>query len=335
MGTNALAYYYNASNVSVVTDAEGNPIMAYPDDTRPLADCMDYDASNNQECYRNIEWAQEYAKSHPENYPPGSKTVADFQCALYLKGPVNGTNQPGPSWNCTHAPCSALTAPIKMQGGTGGSVGTLYCVQRLTPRPADYQLDALPNCSVTDGSAMSVEYPCLCQGLREQICEPAERCWPAPFYCNKGDKQGQYTLTQDDASGSEREAPAWARAAIVIGLASLVAALVLAGMRCMTLRRGPAKKKRDARSMSRPLPPDVEETSPSVPALEQVPRQLPMYTASRYAVPGPVATTTVPLPAYWPVPAPPAGEAPSTRYLYVVPHWGNLPNIPSVEVRHQ
>eukprot|EP00929_Paragymnodinium_shiwhaense_P120254 TRINITY_DN92179_c0_g1_i1.p4 TRINITY_DN92179_c0_g1~~TRINITY_DN92179_c0_g1_i1.p4 ORF type:complete len:100 (-),score=14.80 TRINITY_DN92179_c0_g1_i1:426-725(-) len=56
---------YGEFNVSEI--AEGAPVLATD--------------SDNPECYANMVWAHENAKEHPELYPLGAKTLADFQTA--------------------------------------------------------------------------------------------------------------------------------------------------------------------------------------------------------------------------------------------------------------
>eukprot|EP00929_Paragymnodinium_shiwhaense_P109986 TRINITY_DN76648_c0_g1_i1.p1 TRINITY_DN76648_c0_g1~~TRINITY_DN76648_c0_g1_i1.p1 ORF type:complete len:189 (+),score=32.82 TRINITY_DN76648_c0_g1_i1:49-567(+) len=71
--------------------------------------CEDVNPFVNGECFKNVEWAKnEGVKENSTNYPGPNKpeTLADFQCALFLK---KGHVADGPSWNCALPPCKGLS----------------------------------------------------------------------------------------------------------------------------------------------------------------------------------------------------------------------------------
>eukprot|EP00929_Paragymnodinium_shiwhaense_P120650 TRINITY_DN92646_c0_g1_i1.p1 TRINITY_DN92646_c0_g1~~TRINITY_DN92646_c0_g1_i1.p1 ORF type:complete len:336 (-),score=52.00 TRINITY_DN92646_c0_g1_i1:265-1206(-) len=251
----------NVEPDQVLTDAEG--AGKYP----PKADCLDYNEENNPECYKNMMWARNHSSADPTNYPPGSKTIADFQCALYLKGDVTDKgNQPGPHWNCSHAPCSGMSAPILQTGGTSGTLGTVYCIKEEDGEPV------WPACSVKDGSGLSDEYPCSCQGDAAHICEPAQYCWPGPFFCNAAAHHKEFTAIHETEHEhpSAAGAPVWPWVFIALGTAFAITGAVVAGMKYMSARKAPAKKKRAVRMPLCSSPPKEAPAPPAAPATEIV-----------------------------------------------------------------
>eukprot|EP00929_Paragymnodinium_shiwhaense_P075069 TRINITY_DN3838_c0_g1_i2.p1 TRINITY_DN3838_c0_g1~~TRINITY_DN3838_c0_g1_i2.p1 ORF type:complete len:341 (+),score=75.42 TRINITY_DN3838_c0_g1_i2:103-1125(+) len=273
---------------------------AFPKGYKQREDCVDFfgtynqteggdlaEDSNNPECYRNMVWAQRFAKTHPENYPPGSTTLVDFQCALYLKGDIEGVNQPGPFWNCTHAPCAALTAPIEKEFGTEDSKGTRYCVRKADAEPST------PPCTVTDGSAVSAAYPCLCHGSTSHVCNSdAPLCFESPIFCAA-------QVPEIPPKEPEEAMPLWAWLLIDLGIAAIIGAGVLGAMKMM---KKPAAK--SAPKKRAPAPP--QKSAPPAPKAEpapapEVPVAAPVvYTA--VAAP-PVQTVTTPLISYQPTTA--------------------------------
>merc|ERR1712232_1170402 len=223
--------------------------------------------------------------------PPGSETLADFQCALYLKGDINGTNQPGPVWNCTLPPCAKLHAPVKFEGGTPGSKGTVNCVHKAPNlMMGDTGAAQYENCSVADGSGPSMEYPCLCQGDAAQTCGPGTYCWPAPFFCNeKGDRRKFGISKPQDLT----HPPTWAWVAIAFGLACVLAAIVLGVMNFMGQTTERPKRPRSAAVMKQASAYQAgrEASAPSVSQPSIAPAQY-VYTRE------PVITRSVPMATY-------------------------------------
>eukprot|EP00929_Paragymnodinium_shiwhaense_P119059 TRINITY_DN9094_c0_g1_i1.p1 TRINITY_DN9094_c0_g1~~TRINITY_DN9094_c0_g1_i1.p1 ORF type:complete len:355 (-),score=81.76 TRINITY_DN9094_c0_g1_i1:364-1428(-) len=282
--------------------------------TEPLADCVDYtghfnvskvnaggkvlaENSNNPECYANMVWAQKNAEAHPEMYPPGSKTMADFQCALFLKGDVPGDsegNQPGPAWNCTRAPCTTLSAPIS-ETGAGGTAsdgepagpGTAFCVRKAPPPPL---------CSALDGVNKSTVYPCTCPGTTTGVCDAVSRpiCHPEPLGCQAAPPPAPAPLEKP----AEEHMPLWVPILVVALVAALVGAGAFIAMRMRKPAKPPAKKRVAATKSAAPAAPRAEEAPPT---LEP---QQPLL------LPQPIVTTAMPLPTASLVQAPPMVAAP-------------------------
>lgn len=83
--------------------------------------CNDVNSTNDDNCWGHIQWAIAAGMAeHPDWYPNGTTlSVADMQCALYLK--IGG--EEGNSHNCTLPPCSDVSA--SMSGG--GDTEVKYC----------------------------------------------------------------------------------------------------------------------------------------------------------------------------------------------------------------
>eukprot|EP00929_Paragymnodinium_shiwhaense_P003598 TRINITY_DN10419_c0_g1_i1.p1 TRINITY_DN10419_c0_g1~~TRINITY_DN10419_c0_g1_i1.p1 ORF type:complete len:400 (-),score=40.47 TRINITY_DN10419_c0_g1_i1:385-1521(-) len=291
----------------------------------PQADCMDvqgecypsahnnFASSNNPECCRNIAWAKWYHTINASNYPPGVNTTADFQCALYLKGTINGVDQPGPNWNCTVPPCQRLHAPDEVHGGTRGSVGTQFCRRKVkeverSQTPIQRAADMTPPCSVSDGSAMSITYPCHCQGNVSHLCTALQPlCFGAPTFCAQKPpttRSGTLGLATDDTEKPSDGMPMWPF--ILAGLA--VAALVVGVGMCLLRKKAPPQKKRAlqqkfaAPQHSSPAP-DREAPPPVVtPVPAPLPEPTPLYASPPMYTAPPVQTVSAPLITYEPMP---------------------------------
>eukprot|EP00929_Paragymnodinium_shiwhaense_P100174 TRINITY_DN622_c0_g1_i2.p1 TRINITY_DN622_c0_g1~~TRINITY_DN622_c0_g1_i2.p1 ORF type:complete len:379 (+),score=84.89 TRINITY_DN622_c0_g1_i2:90-1226(+) len=279
--------------------------------TQPLGSCVDYFGdfdiseigkvqalaknSNNPECYANMVWAKNNSIARPDMYPEGSKTMADFQCALYLKGVVNGINEPGPHWNCSHPPCAGLRAPLEHAGSEDtvpAGAGTDYCVEEVpvSVTTSTTTEPPLPACSMTNGVNRSAVYPCTCPGTPSAVCDattPICHPVPSPNLCMaalpppkpvKGPKG-----PKDDGM------PLWVPILVAALLAALVAGCIFIGSRMMKKPKAPPAKKRAPAPAMKSAPPPVVELPPPEPTPEP---QQPLL----YAAPQPVVTTAMPLP---------------------------------------
>eukprot|EP00929_Paragymnodinium_shiwhaense_P054162 TRINITY_DN27140_c0_g1_i1.p2 TRINITY_DN27140_c0_g1~~TRINITY_DN27140_c0_g1_i1.p2 ORF type:complete len:337 (-),score=64.52 TRINITY_DN27140_c0_g1_i1:278-1288(-) len=305
----------------------------------PPDDCIDYTEENNAECYKSMLWAQKASKSHPENYPPGSKSLADFQCALYLKGDINGVNEPGPAFHCWKAPCAQLTAPIEKHGAMPDSVGTAYCMKQTPgkdvrvdeapsalpnlPNPAA-TTELLPNCSVADGSAKSAVYPCLCQGNAQNTCKEESYCWPAPLFCSVDQTKSEYQMEGNEPDGSS----AWWFGVIIAVIVALILMVgAVAGKMYYDSAKVPKKKRavRAPQASGDPYQALPTHSAPPGPAHVELPpfaqfQPAPMAglmpMGSLYAAP--VSTRFAPMPVAQPVAQPFVQPAP-VQYSVAAP----------------
>eukprot|EP00929_Paragymnodinium_shiwhaense_P002135 TRINITY_DN102331_c0_g1_i1.p1 TRINITY_DN102331_c0_g1~~TRINITY_DN102331_c0_g1_i1.p1 ORF type:complete len:227 (+),score=33.86 TRINITY_DN102331_c0_g1_i1:60-740(+) len=76
--------------------------------------CLDVNSTNDERCFRNIEWAMNTGKHQdPEFYPKGTTTFPDFQCALFLKMGLG----PKAAHNCTLPPCTPISTSMDVLAG--------------------------------------------------------------------------------------------------------------------------------------------------------------------------------------------------------------------------
>jgi len=103
--------------------------------------CTDYTAVNNPACWKNMMWAMTTGvkgvivngTNSTEFYPRGATTEFDFQCALALKGKVDGVNWPGSSWNCSHVPCSFVSTQLSYDYNDPQEANTSTCRHYIPP----------------------------------------------------------------------------------------------------------------------------------------------------------------------------------------------------------
>eukprot|EP00929_Paragymnodinium_shiwhaense_P044390 TRINITY_DN22785_c0_g1_i1.p1 TRINITY_DN22785_c0_g1~~TRINITY_DN22785_c0_g1_i1.p1 ORF type:complete len:318 (+),score=62.29 TRINITY_DN22785_c0_g1_i1:108-1061(+) len=76
----------------------------------------------NPSCWKQIEYATNVGiKEHKESYPAGTSSLADFQCALYLKGkidPATGASSGPENYGCTLPPCARLSPSMSSGDGS-------------------------------------------------------------------------------------------------------------------------------------------------------------------------------------------------------------------------
>lgn len=105
-----------------VPDPVGVPAPPPPGENKVnvwSSECQDFDAVNNPSCFNNVTWAMVTGQVDPaisgwnaSNYPVGTTTYADYQCALYLKAGAF----PGGRHNCTQAPCTHISPGMLFPG---------------------------------------------------------------------------------------------------------------------------------------------------------------------------------------------------------------------------
>eukprot|EP00929_Paragymnodinium_shiwhaense_P054696 TRINITY_DN2741_c0_g1_i1.p1 TRINITY_DN2741_c0_g1~~TRINITY_DN2741_c0_g1_i1.p1 ORF type:complete len:226 (+),score=41.35 TRINITY_DN2741_c0_g1_i1:73-750(+) len=100
--------------------------------------CLDVTMENDAKCHVNIDWAMNSGKfDHPEYYPNGTTSRADYQCAIFLKLGVEGdANDKAmhmtPNHNCTLPPCTPITAGLAASGVAAACIKPVE-----TPVPED------------------------------------------------------------------------------------------------------------------------------------------------------------------------------------------------------
>lgn len=82
----------------------------------------------NPSCWREMKWATEHFEEVKSHYPAGTSSVADFQCAIYLKGKINpktGASVGAANHGCTLPPCSRLS-PSMSSGDSSQSYNEVF-----------------------------------------------------------------------------------------------------------------------------------------------------------------------------------------------------------------